>query len=186
MEDPSFERLCCRRVVIRRFAPGDAEVFASYRSDPAVARYQEWECPYAISEARRFIASLDDLPPGRPGSWFQFAVSLASSGDLLGDVALGTSETDPGKAELGFTFSAVSQGQGYASEAVGAVVAYAFGQLAMDRLDARTDARNSPAHRLLARLGFRRQAVRQAATWFKGELVTDLLYTRLASEVAAG
>ena len=126
MEDPSFEHFLSRRLVIRRFASGDAEALAAYRSDAEVARYQSWECPYSVSEARQFIASLHDVAPGTPGTWFQFAVSLQSSGPLIGDVALRTRKADARQAELGFTFATVHQRQGFATEAVGAVVRYAF------------------------------------------------------------
>jgi len=84
MEDPSFKYFTSRRLVIRRFASGDAEGLASYRSDAEVARYQDWECPYPLDEAREFIASLRQLAPGTPGTWFQFAVSFAASGTLIG------------------------------------------------------------------------------------------------------
>jgi RimJ/RimL family protein N-acetyltransferase len=134
MEDPSFTHLTSKRLVIRRFASGDAEALASYRTDEEVARYQDWECPYPISKGRQFIAGLHHLAPGTPGRWFQFAVSLVSSGALLGDVALRTGRADVGPAELGFTLASAHQGQGYATEAVRAVVQYAFGQLAMHRV----------------------------------------------------
>ena len=88
MDDPSFERFTSARLVIRRFAVADAEALASYRSDLEVARYQDWVCPYPVSEARQFIASVHHLAPGTPGTWFQLAVSLTPSGPLIGDVAL--------------------------------------------------------------------------------------------------
>jgi RimJ/RimL family protein N-acetyltransferase len=172
MEDPSFEYFASRRLIIRRFASIDAEALASYRSDAEVARYQDWVCPYPVSEARKFIASLQDLAPGTSGAWFQFAVSPASSPVLIGDVALCAGPTGAREAELGFTFAAAHQGQGYATEAVGAVVQYAFTQLAMQRVFARTDARNLRAQRLLERLGFGRE----------GEMATDFLYAQLESE----
>jgi RimJ/RimL family protein N-acetyltransferase len=182
MQDPSFEHLISKRLVIRRFASDDADALASYRTDGAVARYQDWECPYPISEARRFIESLHDLAPGTPGAWFQFAVSLRSSCTLLGDVALRTSQIDMGQAELGFTFASAHQGQGYATEAVRAVVQYAFGQLAMHRVFSRTDARNLRAQRLLERTGFRHEGELRESTWFKGAWATDILYAQLESE----
>jgi RimJ/RimL family protein N-acetyltransferase len=182
MEDHSFEYFTSRRLVIRRFASGDAEGLASYRSDAEVARYQDWECPYPISEARKFIASLYQLAPGTPGPWFQFAVSLSSSGTLLGDVALRTSRVEVGQAELGFTFASAHQGQGYATEAVRAVVQYAFGQLAIHRVFSRTDARNLRAQRLLERIGFRQESEFRERTWFKGAWATDILYAQLESE----
>jgi aminoglycoside 6'-N-acetyltransferase len=182
MEDPSFERLASRRLVIRRFASGDAQALASYRSDAEVARYQDWECPFPVSEAMKFIASLHERAPGTPGTWFQFAVGLAPSGTLIGDVGLRTSRSDSRQAELGFTLAAAHQGHGYATEAVRSVVQYAFLQLGMHRVMSRTDARNLPAQRLLERLRFRREGEFRECTWFKGVWATDLLYAQLESE----
>jgi RimJ/RimL family protein N-acetyltransferase len=182
MEDRSFKQFTSRRLVVRRFASEDAETLASYRSDADVARFQDWECPYPITEASKFIAGLDRLAPGTPGAWFQFAVSLASTGILLGDVALRTSQIDVGEAELGFTFASAHQGQGYATEAVRAVVQYAFGQLAMHRVFSRTDARNLRAQRLLERTGFRQEDELRESMWFKGAWATDILYAQLQSQ----
>ena len=182
MEDPSFDYFNSRRLTVRRFASGDAAALASYRNDAEVSRYHDWECPYPLSEARDFVASLHHLAPGTPGTWFQFAVDLASSGTLIGDVALRTSSTDGRLAELGFTFARDHQGQGYATEAVGAVVQYGFQKLEMHRLCSRTDARNLRARRLLERLGFRREGELCECIWFKGAWATDLVYAHLASD----
>lgn len=160
----------------------DADALASYRSELEVARYQDWECPYPVSEARQFIASLHQLAPGTPGTWFQFAVSLRSAGTLIGDVALRTSRSDAHLGEVGFTFAAAHQGQGYATEAVRVVTQYAFVELAMHRLCSLTDARNLRAQRLLERLGFRREGELRESVWFKGAWATDVLYAQLASE----
>ena len=182
MEDPSFEHLTSRRLVIRRFGLGDAEAFAAYRSDEEVARYQDWECPYPISEGRKFIASLQHLAPGTPDTWFQFAVSLASSGALIGDVALHASRVDMRQAELGFTLASAHQGQGYATEAVRVVLQYAFGPLSMHRVFSRTDARNLRAQRLLKRSGFRLESELRDSIWFKGAWATEILYAQLKSD----
>jgi aminoglycoside 6'-N-acetyltransferase len=182
MEDPSFECLTSTRLIIRRFAAGDAEALASYRGDSEVARYQDWEFPYPLSEATNFIAMLDHLAPGRPGTWFQFAVTLASSGALIGDVALRTDPVDASQAELGFTFAVAHQGHGYATEAVQTVVQYGFVGLAIHRVFAQTDVRNLPAQRLLERLGFRKEGELRDSIWFKGAWATDILYAQLESE----
>lgn len=182
MHDPSFEPLTSNRLIVRRFAHGDAEALASYRSDAEVARYQDWMCPYTVDEARTFVARLDGLAPGTPGTWFQFAVGLTSSAALIGDVALHALESEESQAELGFTFASARQGQGYATEAVQAVLQYAFEKLGMQQVWSRTDARNLRAQRLLERLGFRREPERDKRVWFKGEWATDIRYAQLESE----
>jgi aminoglycoside 6'-N-acetyltransferase len=181
MEDRSFDKLHTERLVVRRFGFGDCEVFAAYRSDPELARYQAWES-CSTEEARRFVASLREAAPGTPGSWFQFAVTLAPSGPLIGDCALRCRRTDPRQAELGFTFATAYQGQGYASEAVRCLLQYAFTTLALHRVFSLTDVRNVSAQRLLERLRFRREGQLRQSTWLKGEWVSELLYAQLEAE----
>ncbi len=173
MEDPAFTKLETNRLVIRRFREADAPRFAAYRNDPEIARYQGWDRPYADSKAREFIASIQDLAPGRPDTWFQFAVGTAESDLLIGDVALRTTPDDHRHAELGFSFAAAYQRHGYAAEAVRAVIDYAFTDLCMNHVFAITDSRNVRAQRLLERLAFRlQQKIGQDA----------LLYSQLDSE----
>ena len=182
MEDAAFDRLATPRLVVRRFTAADASTLAVYRSEPEVARYQAWDCPYPLEDARKFVASLEGLAPGTPGTWFQFAVALAATGALVGDVALRTSRSDAQQAEIGFTVASAHQRKGYAKEAVAAVLDYAFGRLAMQRVFSITDARNLRAQRLLERLGFRREVEFRESTWFKGEWAREVLYARLATE----
>lgn len=179
--DPSFATLATARLVIRRFHAADAATLAAYRSDDAVARYQGWDCPYSLRDALAFVASLEGLAPGTPGTWFQFAVIRASDDHLIGDVALRTTRGDPRQAELGFTFATAHQGQGYATEAVGVVLDYAFSRLSMHRIFSLTDLRNRRAQRLLERVGFRREGELRESTWFKGAWASEVLYARLES-----
>jgi RimJ/RimL family protein N-acetyltransferase len=182
VQDAAFDRIATARLVVRRFAAADAATFAAYRSDPEVARYQAWDIPYLVEDAEKFVASLAGLAPGTPGTWFQFAVALAATGALVGDVALRTSRSDPRQAEVGFSFASAHQRRGYAVEAVAAVLDYAFDRLAMQRVFSITDARNLRAQRLLERLGFRREVEFRDSTWFKGEWAREVLYAKLASE----
>jgi RimJ/RimL family protein N-acetyltransferase len=177
MEDAEFSGLETDGLVIRRFQPADAEPFAAYRNDPDVARYQGWELPYTAREAADFISGLAHLSPGRPGTWFQFAVSAAQSGVLVGDVALRTTYEDALQGEIGFSFASASQGHGYARRAAGSVIKYAFTALGMRRVFAITDSRNMRAQHLLVRLDFQ----------LERRLDEDLLlYSQLGSQPIAG
>jgi len=154
MEDLEFRQLESERLTIGRFRDSDAGTLAAYRDDPDVARYQGWTRPYFHSDAEKFIAGLHSLSPGRPGTWFQFALRLRESDALVGDVALRTTEQDPPEAELGFSLASPHQHHGYAAEAVGLVVDFAFEKLAISRIFSITDHRNLRARRLLEGLDF--------------------------------
>jgi RimJ/RimL family protein N-acetyltransferase len=82
--------------------------------------------------------------------------------------------------DVGYTLAPAHQGHGYASEAVGRVLAYLFEVRGLHRVSAECDARNVRSARLLARLGFRQEGHRVQNTWAKGEWTDDLLFGLLA------
>jgi aminoglycoside 6'-N-acetyltransferase len=168
------------RLILRRFRDSDAEPFASYRSDPAIARYQSWDAPFPVSAARTFVHGQAAADPAQPG-WFQYAIELRSDGSLAGDVGVNLHENRM-QAEIGFTLAAAYQGQGYATEAVGRVLTQLFTAAGLVRVSAECDARNDRSARLLERLGFRREGLRVRNTWIKGEWTDDLLFGLLAQD----
>lgn len=168
------------RLILRRFRDSDAEIFATYRSDPAVARYQSWDTPFPVDAARAFVREAAAADPAAPG-WFQYAIELRSDGSLVGDVGVNLHENRM-QAEIGFTLAVAHQGHGYAAEAVGRVLTELFTVAGLVRVSAECDARNDRSARLLERLGFRREGLRVRNTWIKGEWTDDLLFGILAEE----
>jgi RimJ/RimL family protein N-acetyltransferase len=172
--DAAFTMIETERLVLRRFRPDDATAFAAYRSEPAIARYQSWDETYSPADAERMIASLTEAHPGEPGEWFQFAVADRTTDALLGDCALHLDGHDQSRAEIGYTLAPAHQGRGLATEAVAALVAYAFETLGVDRVQATADERNAPSIRVAERLGF--EAVARVHTTFKGERCVEETY----------
>ena len=66
--DVDFDRLLTRRLLIRRFIPSDAPSFARYRSIPEVARYQSWDAPYPLEQARPSSAGSRTRIPTSPAN----------------------------------------------------------------------------------------------------------------------
>ena len=168
------------RLRLRRFLPDDAPALAAYRSDPAVARYQTWREPVSPEAAAGLVARFAAGDPTEPG-WFQYAVELAATGELIGDVGVRLDENRM-QADLGFTLARAHQGRGYATEAVTALLDLLFTEHGLRRVSAECDARNTASARLLERVGFRREGRRAAHTWIKGEWTDDLLFGLLADD----
>lgn len=167
------------RLILRRFQAGDAEAFAAYRSDPAVARYQSWHPPVSIEEARLLVEEFGAAENNLPG-WFQYAIELRADGRLVGDVGVNLHENLM-QADIGFTTAAADQGNGYATEAVRCMLGRLF-RGTVRKVSAECDARNEASARLLERVGFRREGHRVQHTWFKGEWTDDLLFGLLAKD----
>lgn len=177
-----FTKLSTRRLCLRRFRESDAEAFASYRSDPAVARYQGWEAPYPLEQARRFVSEMATEPADVPGEWLQIAVTLVGDDALVGDCAFSPQTHEPRTVEIGFTIAPEHQGRGYAREAVSLLLRYLFEQLDKHRVIASCDPRNTPSVKVLEAVGMRREGHTVESTWAKDEWADDLLFAILRRE----
>jgi aminoglycoside 6'-N-acetyltransferase len=172
--------LTTERLVIRRFRLTDADALRAYRSDPAVARYQGWAAPLSTEEAAELVRIFHEGDPAAPG-WFQYAIVLRDEDVLIGDIGVNRHENGR-QAEIGFTLARAWWGRGYAYEAVSRVLEQLFLVEGLLRVSADADARNEASARLLDRVGFRREGLRRAHTWIKGEWTDDLLFGILADE----
>ena len=161
-----FTQLETPRLIIRRFQDKDLAAFVDYRNDPEVARYQSWDS-ISAPRAQSFIQEQKNIEPGIPGQWFQFAVESKASGGLAGDCGLCVTVQDARQAQLGVTFARAHQGQGLATEAVTAVLDFAFVNLDLHRVIAIVDAENDPSARLMERAGMRREGHFLKNAWFK-------------------
>jgi RimJ/RimL family protein N-acetyltransferase len=182
MPDLDFTELPGDRVRLRRFTPADVDAFVAYRSVPEVARYQSWDAPYPRADGERLLRQLGHEHPDTAGEWFQFAVALTATDQLIGDCGVLTEAADPRQCEIGFTIAPAHQRQGYATEAVRLLAGYLLGARGKHRIHASCDARNAASAAVLERVGMRREGHLRASTWAKGEWTDDLLYGLLTDE----
>lgn len=152
--DDGFPPLETERLRLRRSRPEDAETISAYRSIPEVRRYQGWERtdPQGVREQ---IEEMAARAPGEPGGWVQLSVEERESGRLVGDVGLSPAEGEPGVIKVGYTIAPEFQRRGYATEAVRALVDYAFDVLGADIVRAYASEENDPSIRVAEKVGMR-------------------------------
>ncbi|MCM4084082.1 GNAT family N-acetyltransferase [Paractinoplanes hotanensis] len=172
--------IATERLVLRRFRPADAAVLAAYRSEPEVARYQSWDAPFPLLRAETAVANFIASDPDQPG-WFQYAIERTAGHELVGDVAVHLHDNLK-QAEIGFTLAKQHQKQGYAFEAVTAVLDRLFRVRGLHKVAGECDARNLASAGLLERLGFTLEGKLRQQTYIKGEWTDDLIYGLLSNE----
>jgi len=150
--DTEFVPLVTERLRLRRSRPEDAEAISAYRSDPDVHRYQGWDRtdPDGI---RAQIEEMARRLPGEPGGWVQLTLEERNGGRLVGDVGLSLADGEPGVIKVGYTVAPAFQRRGYATEAIRALVAYAFDTLGADVVRAYASAENAPSIRVAEKVG---------------------------------
>lgn len=158
--------------------PADAPRLAAYRNLPDVARYQGWSLPYRLDQAEEMLRALDRLDDVTPHQWVQIAV--VRDGYVIGDVAVHLTGTDI--ATIGYTLDPAFQGTGFASEAVGALVAGLFARVGVHRVEADTDPQNLASMRVVEPLGFEYEGTSRAVTSVQGEWVDECRFGLLRAD----
>lgn len=146
------------RLLLRSFRASDLASFMAYRNDPEVARYQGWSVPYSEQDASHFVAAMRAFEQPEAGEHVQMAIEHRDSQAMIGDVMCHIHRRDPRQATIGYTLARPWWGQGYALEAVRALLDYLFSRRNMHRVIADCDVDNTASWRLLERIGFRREA----------------------------
>jgi RimJ/RimL family protein N-acetyltransferase len=120
-----------------------------------VLRY--WDAPPWTEPARaeRFLAACRQL--AHDGTGARLAVEPIQHGGLLGWCGLTRWDPDHRSASLGYCFHQAAWGHGYATEAAGALLDWAFSTLDLNRVQAEADTRNLASARVLEKLGFVRE-----------------------------
>lgn len=114
-------------------------------------RYQDVPQLSREDFARR-VASRPKTFDGATVGRFEWLIRLGEGGPV-GWVSLRVGENAPGTAEVGYSLIVEARGQGFAAEAVAAVVASAF-TTGLDQVDACCVPENLASRRLLDTLGF--------------------------------
>lgn len=151
--DPSFSPIRTARLCLRRSSSEDAETIAAYRSIPDIGRYQGWDrtdAPFLRHE----LDVMATRAPGEPG-WVQLTVELLEGGTLIGDVGMSPADGEPGVLKVGYTIAPEHQGNGYATEAVRALISYGFSRLDADVVRIYADADNHASIRVAEKAGLR-------------------------------
>ena len=167
------------RLIIRTLKMKDKNEFFQYRSLPEVYQYQGWR-PKDIEEIEEFINKNVSICPNTKNTWLQLAVCL-KEGKLIGDIGIHFID-DNYQIEIGYTLSPEYQGNGYAVEAVKAVINYAFTVFKKHRITASVDPDNIKSIKLLQKIGFRKEAHFIKSFRLGNKWYDDCVYAMLAEE----
>jgi RimJ/RimL family protein N-acetyltransferase len=146
-------------VALRRHAERDADGFDEMRRDPDVQRYALGAPP--ASPAADSLARYRNL--WDVGEVAMLAITLDGEDDFVGHTGLFLVQQMFGIAELGYILGPSARGKGLATRSARIVARWAFDDLGVERLEARTHPDNVPSHRVLERLGFTREGLERGS-----------------------
>ncbi len=157
-------------------ARSDITEFTRYRNLAEISLFQDWPLPYTRDLAHQLVDAMELLQRPTPESWVQLAVDGGSG--IIGDVAVWL-DADETFATIGYTVAPHHQGQGYATEAVGAVVDWLFERKQVHRIGATIDPRNMASARVLERCGFEYVGTARSSAYVRDEWTDDARFSML-------
>ena len=152
-----------------------AEQMYAYRSDADTNRFQGW-IPHSLEEVQAFIKK-QPKTFNLPDTWFQMGIFLRTENRLIGD--LGIHFVSQEKLELGITIAKDYQQQGFAREAFGAIIDFAFTEVGKKSIHASIDPENIASRQLLLSLGFQKAGYAAKSLFLRGKWRDDEQYTLL-------
>lgn len=141
------------RLVIRNWEERDRALFHRINSDDQVMEFFPFRRDRAASDAVMDEMRLDIAARGY--GWT--AAELTATGQCIGFVGLNPAEIEPivppGSTEIGWRLAPEFWGKGYVTEAAAALLAHAFGPLAMDEIISFAVTTNTRSRAVMQRLG---------------------------------
>ena len=143
------------RLYLRRPAHADAEsIFHRYASDPVVTRYLSWPTHRTVEDTHAFISWDENEWQTWPGG--SYLIFPRGEDRLLGGTGLSFKSSTV--AVTGYVFAQDAWGQGFATEALQAMVDMAC-LASVKRLEAACHALHTPSARVLEKCGFVRETI---------------------------
>ena len=168
------------RLLLRPFAADDAPAVEPLVSAREVAENTlTIPHPYPAGAAAAWIAR--HAAAWEAGTGVTYALVAHADGALVGAMGLAIAP-EHRRAELGYWVAVPHWSQGYATEAVRAVLAYAFGPLALHRVQAHHFVRNPASGRVMQKLGMRHEGTHRGAVLKWGRFEDLESYALLASD----
>jgi ribosomal-protein-serine acetyltransferase len=168
---------------LRRWRERDAEelhvVIERNRGD--LAKWLSWAQEPSGRDTRAYIARVHDGE--HDGRRLQRAIACRSS--IAGDVGLFI-DRDNATAAIGYWLDGEHRGRGVMTAAVRELTRHGFTELALHRIEIRTDVLNLASRAVAERLGFQLEGVlRQSYRVAADRYSDDAVYSMLASEAGA-
>ncbi|CAN5826363.1 GNAT family N-acetyltransferase [soil metagenome] len=179
----SLPTINASRVSLRWISEEDVDALYRIFSHKEVMRY--WSTP-PLADRNAAVKLLHEIHDGfRRRALLKWGIARRRDDALIGTATLFNLDLDNHRAEIGYGLDRAAWGKGYMNEALQALLAFAFEELALHRIEADVDPRNRNSIRTVERLGFKQEGYLRERWQVNGEIQDSLFYGLLRPEWGA-
>ena len=175
-----FPRITTERLLLRQIVPDDADALYATFSDEAVMEFYGDEAHRSLDDSRHLIHLQQEWYARRAG--IRWGITRHGEESIIGSCGLFNFDEERRRAEVGYELRQAYWRQGIMREALTAILSLAFGPMALHRVEALTDGRNTASQSILASLGFIHEGTLRERFYFHGGYHDDWYFGLLSGE----
>ena len=162
-----FPTIETERLILRKVKKTDVSDLYEYCKSPISAKYADWEPHEDISVTKQYVAWL--LNSEKHSKYFTWCIEEKESGKVIGTCSFTSMDKDFKIAEIGYGILNNYWGNGYATEAVGAIMDYGFCTVGLVRIFARIIKGNIASVKVAKKLNMECEGFLRKGAWCKGK-----------------
>jgi [ribosomal protein S5]-alanine N-acetyltransferase len=168
------------RLILRKISMEDRDAVFAWARDPEVSRYGSWDSHRTPHDTETFIEScLKQYDREGLGPW---AIELRETNLVVGTCGFGYVDRLDRRGGIGYFLARSEWGNGFATEAVRAVLRFGFGPLALNRIEARCVPANTASERVMQKVGMKYEGLLRQDMFKAGAFLDLKLYARIAED----
>lgn len=175
-----FPRIETDRLILDQVTPDDLEQLYRIKSNPDVTNRYCRDPHTSMIQTEGWIKSIHEGYLERKSIFWK--ITFRENGALAGSITLWNMELESFEAEVGYELHPDSWNRGIMSEAMKAVLDWAFSSFGLNRVEACPMSVNGPSVSLLLRAGFVLEGTLRERIFFKGKFYDQAYYSILKRE----
>ncbi len=158
------------RLVLRPMRTDDAYDMYEYACRDDVTEFLLWSPHESVGYTREYLAYIETRYP--KGEFYDWAITLADSGKMIGTVGFTKIHTAHNAAEIGYVLNPEYHHLGLGFEAASRIVDFGFEELSLNRIEARFMQGNTASLHVMEKLGMTLEGYARDGMLVKGSYRT--------------
>lgn len=155
------------RLTLRPLRVSDCEAVYAYSRDPEVTRFLLWS-PHPNPEyTRQYLQYI--VGRYRLGDFYDWALVRREDARVIGTCGFTTFHFNSDSGEVGYVLARDCWGQGYAAEALNAVLQYGFDTVGLHRIEARFMSGNPASRRVMEKCRMQYEGMQRGSLKVRGQ-----------------
>lgn len=177
---PAIDAVVTPRTTLRAVRADDLPDLLAVNGDPEVTHFLPYATWQSLADASAWLERMDKIVA--TGSARQLVIVRNADRKVIGTVLLFKFDEGSNRLELGYALGRAHWQQGYAAEALRALLSHVFQTMGIRRIEAEVNPDNVASNALLRSLGFTHEGLLRERWVAKGVVYGVNVYGLLAAE----